>query len=61
MVVDGGLEAPHKVLEACMGETMWAAKPPGGYLATMLWVVVVLFGQHDDQLKSGRPWMKVHI
>ena len=27
--------------------------PPGGYLATVLRVVVVLLGQHEDQLKGG--------
>ena len=31
--------------------------PPGAYLA----IVVVLFGQRDDQLNSGFTWMKVHI
>ena len=36
-----------------MGEAVWAAEPPGAYLAIMLRVVVVLFGQHEDQLKSG--------
>ena len=44
-----------------MGEAVWPTEPPGAYLATMLWVVVVLLGQHEDQLKSGLPWMEVHI
>ena len=25
-------------------------------MATMLLVVVVLFGRHEDQLKNGHPW-----
>ena len=60
-IFDGGVGAPHKVLEAYMDEVVWPAKPSGTYLATMLWVVVVLLGQHENQLKSGLPWMEVHI
>ena len=44
-----------------MGQVVWLAKPPGAYLATMLRVVVVLLGQHDDQFKSGLSWMEIHI
>ena len=61
MLLDGGVDSPHIVLEAYMGEAVWRAEPPGAYLTTMLRVVVVLLGQHEDQLKSGLPWMEVHI
>ena len=44
-----------------MGEAVWPAEPLRAYLATMLWVIVVLFGPHEDELNSGLPWMKVHI
>ena len=58
MLVDGGVEALDKVLEAYMGEVMLPAKPPETYLIIMLRVVVVLLGQYEDQLKSGLPWME---
>ena len=51
MLFDGGMGATYKVLKAYMGEAVWLAKPPGAYLGTMVWVVVMLFGQHQDQLK----------
>ena len=44
-----------------MDEAVWSAEPPGAYLATMFRVVVVLLEQHEDQLKSGFPWIEVHI
>ena len=55
--------ALHKVLESYMGEAVLStdSPPPGAYLATMLRIVIVLFWQHEDQLKSGPPWMEVHI
>ena len=61
MLLDGAVRAPHKILEAYMGEAVWPAEPPGAYLATMFHVVVVLLGQHEDQLKNGLSWMEVHI
>ena len=57
MFLDGAVWAPHTVLEAYMDEATWPAKPLEAYLATMLWVVVVLLGQHEDQLKCGLSWM----
>ena len=36
-----------------MGKAVWPAENPRAYLATMLWVVVVLLGQHEDQLICG--------
>ena len=51
----------YKVLEVYMGEAFGLTKPLGTYLAIMLRIVVVLFGQHEDQLKCGLPWMEVHI
>ena len=51
----------HKVLEAYMGEAVWPAEPSGAYLVTMLWVVIVLLGQYEDELKSGLPSMEVHV
>ena len=44
-----------------MGEAVWPAETLKAYLATILRVVVVLLGQHEDQLKSGLPWMEAHI
>lgn len=58
MLLDYGVGAPRKCLEACMGEEVWLAELPRAYLATMFHVVVLLFGQHEDQLRSGLPWMK---
>ena len=60
-MLNSGIGTPHKVLKTYMGEAVWPAKPPGAYLATMLRVVVVLLGQHEDLLKSGLSWMEVHI
>ena len=61
MLLDSGLGALYKALEAYMGKTVWPAKPPGAYLTIMLQVVVILLGQHEDQLKGGLPWMEVRI
>ena len=44
-----------------MGEAVWPTKPLGAQLATMFQVVVVLLGQHEDQLINGILWMKVYI
>ena len=33
----------------------------GAWLPRLVWVVVMLLRQRDDQLKIGLPWMKVHI
>ena len=38
-----------------MGEAVWPVEPPETYLASMHQVVVVLLGQHEDQLKNGLP------
>ena len=61
MLLDGGVRALYKVLEAYTGKLVWPAERPGAYLAIMLRVVVVLLGQHEDQLKGGLPWMEVRI
>lgn len=42
-----------------MGEAVWPAEFPGAYLATMLGIIVVLFGEYEDQFKSGLEWMEV--
>ena len=42
-----------------MGEMALLAEPSKAYLATMLWIVVLLFWPHKDQSKSGFPWMGV--
>ena len=55
MILDSGVGTPRKVLEAYRGEAVRPAEPPGAYLATMLQVVVVLLGQHEDQLKNELP------
>ena len=44
-----------------MGEAALPTDPTRSILGNLLRVVVVLFWQHDDQLKSGLPWMEVHI
>ena len=44
-----------------MGEAVWLAESPIAYLAIMLRIVVVLLRQHEEQFKSGLPWMEVHI
>ena len=61
MLLHSGVRVPHKVLEAYMVEAVWPAESPGAYLTPMLWVVVVLFLQHEDQFKSGLLRMEVHI
>ena len=33
----------------------------GAYLAPMLQVVVMLFGQYKNQLRSGFLWMEVQV
>ena len=38
-----------------MGEVALPTDPTQSILDNVLWVVVVLFWQHDDQLKSGLP------
>jgi hypothetical protein len=48
-----------KVLKAYLGEE--PTDPIRSIPENLLRVVVVLFWQHNDQLKSGLPWMKVHI
>ena len=55
MIFDGGVRAPRKILEAYMGEAVWPAEPPRAFLATMSRVVVMLFGQLEDQLKNKLP------
>ena len=40
-------------MRGLMDEVVWSAESPGAYLATMFRVVVVLLGQHEDQMKSG--------
>ena len=69
MLRDGGIGVLPKLLEAYMGETVCqpilsVAKQHGLHgrwpnmgvkLPSMLRVVVVLFWQHDDQLKIGLP------
>jgi hypothetical protein len=32
-----------------------------GQLPSMAWIVVVLLGQCDDQVKIGLPWMEIHF
>ena len=59
MLLDNGVRAPHKVLEAYMGDVVWPAEPLGAYLTIMFWVVIVLFGQHEDQLKYGSPHLAI--
>lgn len=58
MLFDSGVGASRKVLEAYMGKAAWPAEPLGTYLATMLWEVIVLLGQHEHELKSGLPWLQ---
>ena len=61
MILDSGVGALAKVLEAYMGEADLPTNPTRSILRNLLRVVVVLFWQHDDQLKSGLPWMEVLI
>ena len=60
-LLDSGIGAPWKVLKANMGDAVWPTKPARIYLATMLWINVVLLEQHEDQLRSGLPWMEVNM
>ena len=67
MILDGGIGAPRKVLEAYMGEVGWPANPPKAerhnlygrwsnvcaWVHNMVRIVVVLLQQHDDQLNIG--------
>ena len=57
-LLDGGIGTPHKILEAYIDEAMWSEHPEA-YLATLLWVIIVLLWQHEDQLKDGLPWMEL--
>jgi hypothetical protein len=50
-----------KILEANIGEAILPTNPTHSIFGNLLWVVVMSFWQRNDQLKSGFPWMKVHI
>ena len=43
MILDGGVGAMPKVLEAYMGEATLATDPTRSILGNLFWVVVVLF------------------
>ena len=53
--------ALRKVLKVYMGEVALPTDPTWSILGNLLQVDIVLFWQHDDQLKSGLSWMEVHI
>ena len=61
MIFDGRVGAPPKVLGIYMGETALPTDPTWNILGTLLWGVVVLSWQHNDQLKSRIPWMEIYI
>lgn len=50
-----------KVLVVYMGEAVLPTDPIHNILNNLLRVVIVLFWQHDDQLKSELSWMEIHI
>ena len=56
MLLDGGVGTPHKILLAYMDEAALPTDPP-----EHIWflVAVMLLWHHDDQLKSGLPWMEI--
>ena len=69
MLLDSGVRALSKVLKACVGRQLCQLTPPpikqhnlhmrwpnvGKILPSMLWAVVVLLSQRDDQLKIEFP------
>jgi hypothetical protein len=61
MIIGSGVGALAKVLEGYMGEADLPTNPTRSILGNLLRVVIVLFWQQDDQLKSGLPRMEVHI
>ena len=44
-----------------MDEAALPTNPPRSILGNLLRVIIMLFWQHNDQLKSGLPWMEIHI
>ena len=72
--LDGGLGALRRVLKAYMREVVWPHPPEAKRhglhglwphvrpkLPSMVWIVVVLLRQCDDQHRIGLPWMEVQI
>jgi hypothetical protein len=44
-----------------MSEAALPTDPTRSILGNLYQVVIVLFWQHDNKLKSGLSWMEVHI
>ena len=64
MLLDGGVGALPKVLEAYMGEVALLTDPTRSILdiyASGCYNVGMLLHQRDDQLKIELSWMEVHI
>ena len=60
-VGDNGVRALPKVLEAYMGEATLPTNPTRSILDNLFRIVIELFWQHDNQLKSGPSLMEIHI
>ena len=60
-ILNGGKGALPKILKAYMGEADLSTNPTRSIFGNLLRVVIMLFWQHDDQLKSGFIWIVVHI
>lgn len=56
-----GIGAMSKFLEVDMNEAALQTDTTRSILGNILQVVIVLFWQRDNQLKSGLPRMEVHI
>ena len=60
-IFDIGIGALPKILEAYMGEAALSTDPTQNIIGNFLWIVIMLFWQHNDKYNNGLPWMEVHI